>query len=141
MAKRDMNNSQDHPLQLTVMLENISKGRFPENILELVFSEQLDREMLPLQTNHTKNITDLFDRFITGPAEEGRETAELSEKYETFYEVVKQAHIHSEQSRKIEDSLFGVAIEAETQGFIYGFKVFELLINKWIAFVMGSHRV
>jgi len=27
----------------------------------------------------------------------------------------------------------GVAIEAEMQGFIYGFKVFELLLNKELA--------
>ena len=32
--------------------------------------------------------------------------------------------------RKVEDSVMGVAIEAEMQGFIYGFKVFEVLLNR-----------
>lgn len=32
-----------------------------------------------------------------------------------------------------EDSVMGVAIEAEMQGFIYGFKVFEILLNRELA--------
>lgn len=35
--------------------------------------------------------------------------------------------------RKVEDSVMGVAIEAEMQGFIYGFKVFEILLNRELA--------
>ncbi|MCI8962974.1 MAG: hypothetical protein HFG37_04585 [Eubacterium sp.] len=82
----------------------------------------------------------MFDRFITGPAEEGREIAELREEYEAFYETMKQANIDSEQSRKLEDSLFGVAIEAEMQGFIYGFKMFEILMNNWLASAFGGQQ-
>lgn len=36
----------------------------------------------------------------------------------------------AEAKRKVEDSVMGVAIEAEMQGFIYGFKVFEVLLNR-----------
>ncbi|MCI8363773.1 MAG: hypothetical protein HFG34_02330 [Eubacterium sp.] len=120
MRETEKNSSQDKPVQRAVLLEHMSKEQFPENIL------LQGRSRMECQY-----ITDLFDRFITGPAEEGREIAELRDEYEAFYEALKQTNINSEQSRKLEDSLFGVAIEAEMQGFIYGFKTFEVLINNW----------
>ncbi len=129
MRETEKNVSQAEPVQLAVLLDNMSKGQLPENIL------LQGRSRVECQY-----ITDLFDRFITGPAEEGREIAELREEYEAFYETMKQANIDSEQSRKLEDYLFGVAIEAEMQGFIYGFKMFEILMNNWLASAFGGQQ-
>lgn len=129
MRETEKNVSQAEPVQLAFLLDNMPKGQFPENIL------LHGRSRVECQY-----ITDLFDRFITGPAEEGREIAELREEYEAFYETIKQANINSEQSRKLEDSLFGVAIEAEMQGFIYGFKTFEVLINNWLASAFSGQQ-
>lgn len=75
----------------------------------------------------------MFDQFITGPAVEGREIAELTEKYQRFYEVMKTTQLRAKESNELEDALFGVAIEAEMQGFIYGFKLFDALLNKQLA--------
>ena len=79
---------------------------------------------------------DIFNRFITGPAVEGREIAELTEKYQTFYEVMKATQLKVKESNKLEDALYGVAIEAEMQGFIYGFKMFDALLNKQLTVVV-----
>lgn len=76
---------------------------------------------------------DMFNRFITGPAVEGREIAELTEKYQKFYEVMKSIQLKVQEGNKLEDALYGVAIEAEMQGFIYGFKMFDALLNKQLA--------
>lgn len=76
---------------------------------------------------------DMFNRFITGPAAEGREIAELTEKYRIFYEAIKSTQLKAWESNKLEDALYGVAIEAEMQGFIYGFKMFDALLNKQLA--------
>lgn len=76
---------------------------------------------------------DMFNQFISGPAVEGREIAELTEKYQKFYEVMKGTQLKASESNKLEDALFGVAIEAEMQGFIYGFKMFDALLNKQLA--------
>ncbi len=76
---------------------------------------------------------DMFNRFITGPAVEGREIAELTEKYQYFYEAMKSAQLKAQESNRLEDALYGVAIEAEMQGFIYGFKMFDALLNKQLA--------
>ena len=78
-------------------------------------------------------IKNLFDQFIEGPAIENREIEELGEKYEEFYKAMGCLNDDSAAKRKVEDSGMGVAIEAEMQGFIYGFKVFELLLNKELA--------
>ena len=76
---------------------------------------------------------DMFNRFITGPAVEGREITELTEKYQKFYEVMKSTQLKAQESNRLEDALYGVAIEAEMQGFIYGFKMFDALLNKQLA--------
>lgn len=76
---------------------------------------------------------DMFNRFITGPAVEGREITELTEKYKKFYEVMKSIQLKAQESNRLEDALYGVAIEAEMQGFIYGFKMFDALLNKQLA--------
>ena len=75
----------------------------------------------------------MFNRFITGPAVEGREITELTEKYQKFYEVMKSTQLKAQESNRLEDALYGVAIEAEMQGFIYGFKMFDALLNKQLA--------
>ena len=72
----------------------------------------------------------MFNCFITGPAVEGREITELTEKYQKFYEVMKSTQLKAKESNRLEDALYGVAIEAEMQGFIYGFKMFDALLNK-----------
>lgn len=79
---------------------------------------------------------DLFNQFITGPAVEGREIAELTEKYQKFYEVLKAMQLKTKESNKLENVLYGVAIEAEMQGFIYGCKLFNILLNKQFVTVM-----
>lgn len=71
----------------------------------------------------------LFNQFVTGPAVEGREIAELTEKYHKFYEVLKALQLTTKESNKLEDVLYGVAIEAEMQGFIYGYKLSNALLN------------
>lgn len=77
-----------------------------------------------------QKIMDLFDRFITGPGLEKREIAELTEKYSQFYDVLKRINIKTRESNEIETAVYGVAIEAEMQGFIYGFKLHEELMNR-----------
>ncbi len=76
---------------------------------------------------------DVFNHFITGPAVEGREITELTEKYQKFYEVMKSTQLKAQESNRLEDALYGVAIEAEMQGFIYGFKMFDALLNKQLS--------
>lgn len=73
---------------------------------------------------------EMFDQFITGPAIEGREIAELTEKYEKFHEVMKATQLKARENNEIEAAVYGIAIEAEMQGFIYGFKMFDALMNK-----------
>lgn len=80
-------------------------------------------------------IKEIFDRFITGPGLEKREIAELTEKYQQFYDVMKKADMKAKQSNDIEEAVFGVAIEAEMQGFIYGFRLYEELISRQLVVV------
>ena len=61
---------------------------------------------------------------------ENSEIEELGEKYKEFYKVMGRLNDDAAVKRKVEDSVMGVAIEAEMQGFIYGFKVFEVLLNR-----------
>lgn len=78
-------------------------------------------------------IKELFDRFITGPAIENREIEELGKKYEEFYQVMAGIKTTAKETSRLESAVMGVAVEAEMQGFIYGFKVFELLAGKALA--------
>lgn len=73
---------------------------------------------------------DMFDQFITGPGVEGREITELTEKYQRFYDVMKATQLKAKESNALEVALFDVAIDAEMQGFIYGFKLFDALLNR-----------
>ena len=82
-----------------------------------------------------QKIKELFDRFITGPALENREIAELTEKYQMFHDIMKKTQIKVKESNKIEGAVYEVAIEAEMQGFIYGFKLYEELLNRQLAIV------
>lgn len=75
-------------------------------------------------------IKEIFDRFITGPGLEKREIAELTQRYREFHDVMKKAQMQARQSNEIEEAVYGVAIEAEMQGFIYGFKLYEELVNR-----------
>ena len=79
------------------------------------------------ECGHIKN---LFDKFVTGPAIENREIEALSQKYKEFYQVLRNAGTAASENSQLEDAMMGVAMEAEMQGFIYGFKVFEVLLNK-----------
>ena len=78
-------------------------------------------------------IKNLFDQFIEGPAIENREIEELGAKYVEFYKAMGGLNDDVAAKRKVEDSVMGVAIEAEMQGFIYGFKVFGILLNRELA--------
>lgn len=80
----------------------------------------------------------MFNQFITGPAAEGREIIELTEKYQKFYEVMKSTKIRVQESNKLEVALYGVAINAEMQGFIYGFKMFGALYLNEKSSVKGN---
>lgn len=78
-------------------------------------------------------IKTLFDKFVTGPAIENREIKELADKYKEFYSCLKKSHTTPAENNDLEGAVMGVAIEAEMQGFIYGFKVFETLLNRTLA--------
>lgn len=80
-----------------------------------------------------QKIKELFDRFITGPALENREIAELTEKYQLFHDVMSEMQMKAKECNRIEGAVYGVAIEAEMQGFIYGFKLYEELLNRQLA--------
>lgn len=43
---------------------------------------------------------------------------------------MKATQLRAKESNELEDALYGVAIEAEMQGFIYGFKMFDALLNR-----------
>lgn len=80
----------------------------------------------------------MFNQFITGPAAEGREIAELTDKYQKFYEVINTMKLEVQESNKIEYVLYDVAIEAEMQGFIYGFKLLDAFINGQLAMILNG---
>jgi hypothetical protein len=80
-----------------------------------------------------EDLCTLFDRFITGPAEENREIAELTERYERFYGTMEKLKLNKRDGSELEDSVLGVAIEAEMQGFIYGFKLFDTMLKRGLA--------
>ena len=44
--------------------------------------------------------------------------------------VLLNINIKARESNQIEVAVYGVAIEAEMQGFIYGFKLYEELMNR-----------
>lgn len=71
----------------------------------------------------------VFNQFITGPACEGREITELTEKYQAFYKVMQDFQLTAKDSNRMETAMYDVAIEAEMQGFIYGFKLFDAILN------------
>lgn len=110
--------------------------------LEMAIRERFhsERKQVPAQQsefllegkprNEYQEYCEMFNQFITGPAVEGREIAELTEKYEKFHEVMKGSQLRAKESNDIEAAVYGVAIEAEMQGFIYGFKMFDALMNK-----------
>ncbi len=75
----------------------------------------------------------MFNEFITGPAVEGREIAELTEKFQKFHDVINATPLKAQESNELEFALYDVAIEAEMQGFIYGFKMFDALLNEKLA--------
>lgn len=73
---------------------------------------------------------DIFNQFICGPGIEGREIKELTEGYQEFYKIMESTQLGTQESNKLENALYGVAIEAEMQGFIYGFKLFDALLGR-----------
>lgn len=77
-------------------------------------------------------ICKVFDDFITGPGMEGREIKELTESYEQFYNAMQIVGLDIQNKKRLESALAGVAIESEMQGFIYGFKLFDALLNRML---------
>lgn len=116
--------------------ENSKSQRFIEGV------EKLKRELVREKNEQSSILMDgrsrmerqkikgLFDRFITGPALENREIAELTEKYQIFHNVMGEVQMQVKETNKIEGAVYDVAIEAELQGFIYGFKLYEELLNR-----------
>lgn len=110
-------------------LEAAIKERFhPE--LKRAYAQESEFLLEGKPRSEYQEYCEMFDQFITGPAIEGREIAELTEKYEKFHEVMKSSQLRAKESNEIEAAVYGVAIEAEMQGFIYGFKMFDALMNK-----------
>lgn len=120
----------------------ISEGlqKFRELIKERFYKEperrKYDPEGFLLEGKTSKEYADLkqvFDEFITGPAVEGREIIELTKQYEKFFAVLQGIEMSAQENNKVFDAVAGVAIEAEMQGFIYGFKMFGELMNYQLA--------
>lgn len=106
---------------------------FKKEIRKRFHGEKEPEEMILMNVRSRTEcgyIKNLFDNFVTGPAIENREIEELSQKYEEFYRVLRNAGMAASENSQLEDAMMGVAMEAEMQGFIYGFKVFEVLLNK-----------
>lgn len=103
-----------------------------EKLRKAIAEAEEDEEVLMNGRSRAEcqKIMDLFNRFITGPGLEKREIAELTEKYRQFHDVLKNINIKARESNQIEVAVYGVAIEAEMQGFIYGFKLYEELMNR-----------
>ncbi len=78
----------------------------------------------------------IFNQFITGLASEGREITELTEKYQKFYEIINKMKLEVQESNKLEYALYDVAIEAEMQGFIYGFKLLDAFVNGQLTIIL-----
>lgn len=114
---------------------NVSESEIVEIVLktpEPVAASSKESEFLleGKPRSEYQEYCEMFDQFITGPAIEGREIAELTEKYEKFHEVMKATQLKARENNEIEAAVYGIAIEAEMQGFIYGFKMFNALMNK-----------
>lgn len=130
------NMSVDDILEIVLMSP---KRRFTQELLrsekdiDLSIEEVTEILLEGKPRSEYEEYRNVFNRFITGPAVEGREIVELTEKYQKFYEVIKSTPLKVQESNKLEDALYGVAIEAEMQGFIYGFKMFDALLNKQLA--------
>lgn len=75
----------------------------------------------------------MFDQFITGPALMGREISELTQGYQNFRDVLESVDLDNKDYNRIDGAMSDVAIEAEMQGFIYGFKIFDELLNQRLA--------
>lgn len=106
-----------------------------EKLKQALSTEQKSFLMDGRSRTECEKIKELFDRFITGPALENREIAELTEKYQIFHDVMGEVQMKVKETNKIEGAVYGVAIEAELQGFIYGFKLYEELLNRQLAVV------
>lgn len=114
-------------------------GRFDRAMLEKFHSEMKPGMGVDIDSgfllegkprSEYEGYCNIFNQFIAGPAVEGREITELTEKYQRFYKVMKSTQLKAQESNELEDALYGVAIEAEMQGFIYGFKLFDALLSK-----------
>lgn len=106
-----------------------------EKLKQALTSEQKSILMDGRSRTECQKIKELFDRFITGLALENREIAELTEKYQIFHDVMGEVQMKAKETNKIEGAVYGVAIEAELQGFIYGFKLYEELLSRQLATV------
>lgn len=75
-----------------------------------------------------ENIGKVFNTFIIGAAE-GREIKELTKAYKGLDESISELSISPKENNQLLYSIYDVATEAEMQGFIYGFKMFNSLLN------------
>ena len=58
------------------------------------------------------------------------EISEVEETYKQFYELIDRLRLRVRERNALESALFELAIEAEMQGFIYGFKLYGALSDK-----------
>lgn len=130
--------------KIAVCIKSIAGGVSMSDIVEIVLKtpvheKEEKRSAVPMRNgfllegkprSEYEEYCNMFNQFITGPAVEGREIAELTERYKKFYDVMKASQLRVKESNELEDALYGVAIEAEMQGFIYGFKMFDALLNR-----------
>ena len=77
-----------------------------------------------------ENICRMFNDFITGPGLFGREIPELTASYEKFYGCIRDSVGEIKDKQQLEMATMGVAIDAEMQGFVYGFRLFDTLLTK-----------
>lgn len=80
-----------------------------------------------------ENICRMFNDFITGPGLVGREIPELTASYEKFYRAIREAAGEIRDQQRLESAAMNIAIDAEMQGFVYGFRLFDAMLTKSLA--------
>ena len=80
-----------------------------------------------------ESICRMFNDFITGPGLIGREIPELTSSYNRFYEIIKNAVGEIKDRQHLEAAVMDVAIDAEMQGFVYGFRMFDAMLTQSLA--------
>lgn len=84
-----------------------------------------------VQEEGYRDVRELFDQFITSKKGEEREIPELSKAYEVFNKVMNKEIRSARTNNAITTAVYDIAIEAEMQGFIYGFQLFGSIMQEY----------